>query len=126
MANLFEILKCEKCGNVVEVLHTGTGPLHCCGQAMKHLAENTVDAAKEKHVPVVTHTETGIKVAVGSVPHPMEEKHFIEWVEVIGENGTAFMHFFKPGQKAEVEFPVKDKNITVREYCNLHGVWKSN
>jgi superoxide reductase len=81
MTEKLQIYKCEICGNIVEVLHTGKGQLVCCGQPMKLQVENTVDASKEKHVPVVEKIEEGIKVKVGSVPHPMEEKHYIEWIE---------------------------------------------
>ncbi|MBL7160573.1 MAG: desulfoferrodoxin, partial [Candidatus Aenigmarchaeota archaeon] len=84
--------------------------------------ENTVDASQEKHVPVVERTETGVRVKVGSVEHPMEEKHYIEWIEVIADNKT-YRKFLNPGEKPEVEFEVKAENITAREYCNLHGLW---
>ena len=123
MANRLQIYKCEVCGNMVEVIRAGSGGLVCCGQPMKHYAENTVDAAKEKHVPVVEKTEKGIKVKVGSVAHPMEEKHFIEWVEIVlGEK--AYRQFLKPGQAPEATFDVPAQGVVAREFCNLHGVWK--
>ncbi len=124
MAELREIYKCAVCGNIVEVLHAGDGELVCCGQPMTLMKENTVDASKEKHVPIIEQTATGIKVKVGSVPHPMEEKHYIEWIQVIAD-GTAYRKFLRPGDKPEAEFPVKTKKIEAREYCNLHGLWKS-
>ena len=124
MAELREIYKCAICGNIVEVLHAGDGELVCCGQPMTLMKENTVDASKEKHVPIIEQTATGIKVKVGSVPHPMEEKHYIEWIQVIAD-GTAYRKFLRPGDKPEAEFPVKTKKIEAREYCNLHGLWKS-
>ncbi|UCD83592.1 MAG: desulfoferrodoxin [Deltaproteobacteria bacterium] len=124
MAKKLEIYKCEVCGNIVEVLHEGKGELVCCGQPMKLFVENTVDAAKEKHVPVVEKTDSGIKVKVGSVAHPMEEKHYIEWIEVIAD-GRAYRQFLKPGETPEATFDIKGDNITAREYCNLHGLWKS-
>ncbi len=123
MAKRLEIYKCEKCGNIVEVVHGGEGELVCCGEPMKLFVENTVDAAKEKHVPVVEEVAEGVKVKVGSVPHPMEEKHYIEWVEVIVD-GKAYREFLKPGDAPEAAFGMKAKGVTAREYCNLHGLWK--
>ncbi len=124
MAERLEIYKCELCGNIVEVLHAGDGDLICCGQPMKLFKENTVDAAKEKHVPVVEKIPGGFKVKVGSVPHPMEEKHYIEWIELIAD-AKAYRQFLKPGQPAEAAFNVEAANVTAREYCNLHGLWKT-
>ena len=119
-----EIYKCEVCGNIVEVLHEGVGELVCCNQPMKLFKENTVDAAKEKHVPVIEKTADGVKVTVGSVPHPMEEKHYIEWIEIIAD-GKSYKKFLRPSEKPEAIFCVKADKITAREYCNLHGLWKS-
>lgn len=124
MTELNEIYRCEVCGNVVEMVHGGKGQLVCCGQPMKHLVENTVDAAKEKHVPVVERTATGILVKVGSVAHPMEEKHFIEWIEVLADGRVMRAHL-RPGMAPEARFSCKGDKFTVREYCNLHGLWKT-
>lgn len=124
MTERLHIYKCEICGNIVEVLHGGKGELVCCGQPMKLLKENTVDAALEKHVPVVEKTVDGIKVKVGSVAHPMEEKHYIEWIEIIAD-GAAYRKFLTPGDKPEALFKIKAEKIEAREYCNLHGLWKS-
>ncbi len=124
MAERLEIYKCEICGNIVEVLHGGHGELVCCGEAMKRFIENTVDAAREKHVPVVERTAGGFKVKVGSVPHPMEEKHYIEWIEVIAD-GEAYRQFLKPGEAPEASFDIPAQQVTAREYCNLHGLWKA-
>lgn len=124
MTERLHIYKCEICGNIVEVLHGGKGELVCCGQPMKLLKENTVDAAPEKHVPVVEKTVDGIKVEVGSVAHPMEEKHYIEWIEIIAD-GAAYRKFLTPGDKPEALFKIKAEKIEAREYCNLHGLWKS-
>jgi len=121
---LLEIYKCEVCGNIVEVVNVGGGELVCCGQPMKLMVENTVDAAKEKHVPVIEKTAKGVKVKVGSVPHPMEEKHYIQWIEVI-KNGRALRAFLKPGEKPEAEFAIDPSGIFAREYCNLHGLWSA-
>jgi superoxide reductase len=124
MTEKLQIYKCEVCGNIVEMLHTGVGELVCCGQPMKLYEENTVDAAKEKHVPVIEKTATGFKVKVGSVAHPMEEKHYIEWIEVIAD-GKAYRAFLNPGEAPEASFDIKAEKVTAREYCNLHGLWKS-
>ena len=123
MAERLQIYKCDVCGNIVEVVHAGKGQLVCCGKPMKLMVENTVDAAKEKHVPVVEKTTGGVKVKVGSVPHPMEEKHYIEWVEVMVD-GKAYRQFLKPGETPEATFDVTGEGVTAREYCNLHGLWK--
>jgi superoxide reductase len=123
MAERLEVYKCELCGNIVEVLHGGAGELVCCGQAMTLLKENTVDAAKEKHVPVVEKIDGGVKVKVGDVPHPMEEKHLIEWIEVIAD-GKSYVQFLNPGDVPEAVFNIEADTITAREFCNLHGLWK--
>jgi superoxide reductase len=123
MTEKLEIYKCDVCGNIVEVLHGAGGELVCCGEPMKLLKENTVDAAKEKHVPVVEKTAEGFKVKVGSVAHPMEEKHYIEWVEIIAD-GKAYRQFLNPGEAPEATFEVEADQVTARELCNLHGLWK--
>jgi superoxide reductase len=124
MAVYLGIYKCELCGNMVEVIHAGEGELVCCGKPMKLLVENTTDAAREKHVPVIEKTANGFKVKVGSVPHPMEEKHYIEWVELIAD-GKTYRQFLKPGQAPEAEFCVSAAQVTAREYCNIHSLWKA-
>ena len=124
MTERLQIYKCEVCGNIVEMLHEGAGELVCCQQPMKLFKENTVDAAVEKHVPVVEKTDGGTKAKVGSVPHPMEEKHYIEWVEVLAD-GKAYRQFLKPGDTPEATFAIDAPQLTVREYCNIHGLWKA-
>lgn len=124
MAKKLEIYKCMICGNIVEVLHGGAAAVVCCGKPMERQNENTVDAAKEKHVPVIEKVEGGFKVKVGSVPHPMEEKHYIEWIELIAD-GKAYRQFLNPGDTPEVTFNVSVDSVSVREYCNLHGLWKA-
>ncbi len=124
MTKLNQIYKCDVCGNIVEVLHTGVGELVCCNQPMRLMTENTEDAAQEKHVPVVEKTETGIKVKVGEIAHPMDENHYIEWIEVLADE-KVYRKYLKPGEEPEAEFPVTSESIEVREYCNLHGLWKS-
>jgi superoxide reductase len=119
-----QIYKCEKCGNIVEVLHPGAGELVCCGEPMSLQKENTVEAAAEKHVPVIEKTEKGFRVKVGAVTHPMEEEHYIEWIEVMAD-GKSYRKFLKPGDNPEAEFCLEAENITAREYCNLHRLWKA-
>ncbi len=119
-----EIYKCPTCGNIVSVLHVGAGELVCCGKPMELMSENTVDAAKEKHVPVITKTADGYKVVVGSTAHPMEEKHWIEWIELIAD-GKVYRQDLDPGDAPEATFQVKADKVEVRELCNLHGVWKA-
>jgi len=124
MAEKLEVYKCEACGNIVEVVHGGQGELVCCGEPMKLMKENTVDAAKEKHVPVTEKIAGGVKVKLGDVAHPMEEKHYIEWIEIIAD-GKAYRQFLNPGETPEATFNVEADQVTARGYCNLHGLWKS-
>jgi len=124
MTKKLEIYKCLECGNMVEIIHEGKGELVCCNQPMKLIVENTVDAAKEKHVPVIEKTADGIKVKIGSVAHPMEEKHYIEWIEIIVD-GKTYRQFLKPGDAPEAVFKIDGSQITAREYCNIHGLWKA-
>jgi superoxide reductase len=125
MTKRFEIYKCDKCGNIIEVLHEGASDLHCCGQPMKLFTENTTDAAKEKHLPVIEKTADSVTVKVGSVDHPMEEKHYIEWVQLIVD-GKSYRQFLNPGDKPMATFKVSGASVAAREYCNLHGLWKAN
>jgi len=124
MAQRNEVYKCNKCGNIVEVLDGGDGEMSCCGEPMKRRAENTEDAAVEKHVPVIEKTPQGIKVTVGSVPHPMTPEHWIEWVEVIAD-GIVYRQFLNPTDAPEALFCVQAETVSAREYCNLHGLWKA-
>jgi superoxide reductase len=129
MIQLNQIYKCAVCGSIVEVVHAGGGNLVCCGQPMVLQEENTVDASTEKHVPVIEKTDKGVKVTIGSVPHPMESVHYIEWIEVMaGEK--VLRKYLKPGDAPEAEFALPaealaQEGISAREYCNLHGLWKS-
>jgi superoxide reductase len=123
-----QIYKCDVCGNIVGVLHAGVGELVCCGKPMKLMAENTVDASKEKHVPVIEKTAHGYKVKVGSAAHPMEEKHYIEWIELT-VCGVTYVKTLKPGDAPEADFCVCAEcaggPVSAREYCNIHGLWKA-
>ena len=124
MTERLQIYKCEICGNIVEVLHEGKGELVCCGQPMTLLEANTVDAAQEKLVPVIAKTANGVTVKIGSAPHPMEEKHHIEWIEIIAD-GKAYRQFLKPGDAPEATFNITADKIDAREHCNIHGLWKA-
>ena len=123
MAEKLEVYKCMVCGNIVEVLHGGAGELVCCGKPMKNLVAKTADEGKEKHVPVIEKTDTVIKVKVGSVLHPMEEKHYIEWIELLADD-KAYRQFLNPGDTPEAIFNVEASKVTAREHCNIHGLWK--
>jgi len=125
MAERLGIYRCNVCGNIVMVLNAGRGELVCCGQPMEKLEPGTVDAAQEKHVPVIEKVEGGYKVKVGSVPHPMEEKHYIQWIE-LRTDGKSYIQFLKPGEAPEAFFMVEAEKVTAREYCNLHGLWESS
>jgi len=124
MTERMQVYKCNVCGNIVEVLHASGGTLVCCGQNMELLQEKTQDEGLEKHVPVIEKTESGVKIKVGSVPHPMGEAHFIEWIEILAD-GKVCRKFLKPGEPPEAEFRIQAEKIQAREYCNLHGLWKS-
>ncbi len=119
-----EIYKCSVCGNIVEVVHASGGTMSCCGKPMVKQTENTTEASKEKHIPVIERTANGVLVKVGSVPHPMEEKHYIEWIEVIAD-GKVMRTYLKPGARPEAEFVCTAQNVVARAYCNIHGLWRS-
>ena len=120
-----QIYKCGECGAEVEVIRGGGGTLVCCSQPMNLLAENSTDAAQEKHVPVIEKVDGGVKVAVGSVAHPMQEDHLIEWIELIAD-GKTFRQTLQPGDAPEAVFAVEADQISVRAMCNLHGLWKAS
>ena len=123
MAAKLEIYKCSVCGNIIEVLHGGAGELVCCGKSMENLEAKTADEGKEKHVPVIEKVDGGVKVKVGSTPHPMEEKHQIEWIELLAD-GKAYRQFLSAGEAPEAVFNVEASTVTAREHCNIHGLWK--
>jgi len=123
MAARLEIYKCNLCGNIVEVLDGGDGELTCCGQAMEKLTEKTDDQGKEKHVPVIEKIDGGIKVTVGSIAHPMEENHYIEWIELTGD-GRSYLKFLKPGEAPQAVFNIEPCEVAAREHCSVHGLWK--
>jgi superoxide reductase len=126
MTKLLQVYKCNKCGNIVEVIFEGIGQLVCCNEPMELLKENSVDASLEKHVPVFEQDGENLIVKIGSIPHPMEEKHYIEWIEVIDYAGKIYRQFLKPGDKPEATFCIKNyEKLIIREYCNIHGLWKA-
>jgi superoxide reductase len=130
MSQIAQVYKCDSCGNIVEILHASDCDPACCGQSMRLLTENTTDAAREKHVPVIEHRPDGTLVRVGSVAHPMEADHYIEWIELLvpaakGSVGASYRAFLKPGDKPEAFFPVKTSSAQARELCNKHGLWKA-
>ena len=122
---LNEFYKCNECGKIVEVIQNGGGTLVCCDMPMEKLIPNTVDAALEKHVPVIKYTDAGVFVSVGSEPHPMIDAHYIEWIEI--SYGTRKERkYLKPGDKPEAAFKVESKDVRALIYCNLHGLWVSD
>lgn len=124
MVELKEIYKCNICGNIVEVVHASSGELVCCGQPMELLTEKLQDMGNEKHVPVIEKTSIGVRVKVGSIPHPMDEKHYIELIELHTDEAI-YRRFLRPAEKPEIEFCVTSKKLSARAYCNIHGLWKS-
>ena len=124
MPKQLDVYKCEHCGNIVEFLCGGGAEVVCCGEPMKYMAEGSTDGAKEKHVPVIEKIDGGYKVSVGSVAHPMEEKHYIQWIELVAD-GVSYTRFLKPGDAPVAEFQLKADKVCAREYCNLHGHWKA-
>ncbi len=124
MPAVHEVYRCEVCGNIVEVLFVGGGELVCCGKPMVKQQEKTADSATEKHVPVIEKTANGYKVTVGSTIHPMLDNHYIEWIELTAD-GKVYKQFLKPGMQPVAEFCVKADKVSAREYCNIHGLWKS-
>lgn len=124
MTELKQVYRCPICGNIVEVISPAGGTLVCCGKPMILLEPNTTDGAVEKHVPVIDVIEGGYKVTVGSVSHPMLEAHYVQWIDLVTEH-SVLRRFLKPGDAPEAVFMTDEKVVCAREYCNLHGFWKS-
>lgn len=120
-----QIYRCNVCGNLVELVGVGGGTMICCGQAMTLLEGGETDAAQEKHVPVIEKVDGGIKIKVGSVEHPMEDGHYIQWIEILFD-GRVGRQMLAPGDKPEAIFKIAPEKVTARAYCNLHGLWKTN
>ena len=124
MSNKLEIYRCAVCGNIVEVLHGGKGELACCGQPMERLLPHTGEGPGEKHIPVTEEAPGGLRVKVGSIPHPMEKEHHIEWIQVIS-GGDVYRRFLEPGEEPEALFKAPAGKPRAREYCNVHGLWET-
>ena len=124
MTELNQIYRCNICGNIVEMTHAGAGELVCCNQSMQLMKENTEDAATEKHVPIIEKTDNEVVVKVGEVPHPMEQEHYIEWIEILAD-GKSYKKYLNPGDEPQAKFELKTESVIARAYCNLHGLWKS-
>lgn len=124
MSKKLDVFKCEECGLIVEVVHEGDCAPECKGKPMKQYTENTVDAAKEKHVPVIEKSADAITVKVGSVAHPMQDDHYIEWIELIAD-GKVYRQHLNPGDEPVAVFPVLAEQVSAREYCNKHGLWRA-
>ena len=118
--------RCEHCGNIVTFLHSAGVPVMCCGQKMTELVPGTVDAAQEKHVPVVEIKGSTVHVKVGAVTHPMLEEHFIQWIALETNQGSQ-IKYLRPGQQPEAVFALAEGEqvVSAYEYCNLHGLWKA-
>ncbi|MFC1899248.1 desulfoferrodoxin [Chloroflexota bacterium] len=124
MTKIMQVYICNVCGNIVEVLHSGEGELVCCGQPMELLVEKTADTGQEKHVPIIERSGNVVKVKVGEVPHPMEDNHLIEWIELIAD-GASYRKFLNSGDAPEAEFIVTAQKLSAREHCSVHGLWQS-
>ncbi|MFA6252012.1 MAG: desulfoferrodoxin [Candidatus Paceibacterota bacterium] len=126
MNQIKQICKCNVCGNIVEILHAGAGQLVCCGQPMEKMAEKEFDEGTEKHLPVIERSGNSIRATIGKIIHPMEEEHFIEWIEVT-VGSISYRKFLRPGQLPEIKIETLDiGEVIVRTYCNVHGLWASN
>ena len=123
MAEKLQVYKCSLCSNMVEVVHSGDGEMACCGQAMEKLIAKTDDQGKEKHVPVIEKADGQVTVKVGSIAHPMEQEHYIEWIEIISD-GKAYRQFLNPGDTPEAVFNITGDAIIAKESCTIHGIWK--
>ena len=124
MTERYQIYKCDSCETIVEVLDGGTGTLACCDNPMALLVAKNDDQGQEKHVPVIEKNSSDVNVKIGSIPHPMEADHYIEWIELAGEDNT-HLKFLRPGDKPEANFTTTDEKVSSREFCSVHGLWQS-
>lgn len=124
MTKKLEIYKCDSCGNMIEVIHASRGILICCDEPMSLLNENVIDASNEKHIPVITKEDDKVTVSIGSIEHPMEEKHYIEWIELITKDNV-YKKYLSPNQKSVAEFKIEQEALFAREFCNVHGLWST-
>lgn len=119
-----QIYRCPHCGNIVEVLYAGGGTLVCCGEPMELISSKTEDVGQEKHLPIIEKSEGKVTVKVGSIPHPMEEAHYIEWIELTAGD-QVYKKFLKPDDAPEAVFEVNTDEVSARAYCNVHGLWQT-
>ena len=121
-----KVFKCPVCGNITEILRDGGGDLVCCGETMERMIENASkdDTIREKHIPVITLENKLVTVKIGASEHPMDDKHFIEWIDIIKDD-EVYRHFLEPGQEPRVSIPSELENIIARAYCNIHGLWSA-
>ena len=124
MTKLNQIYKCNICGNIVEVVHNGVGQLVCCGKPMEKMEAKTEDQGKEKHLPIIKKDKKEYQIKVGEIPHPMEKDHYIEWIEIAGEQGSC-KKFLKAEDSPEAKFAADELKIKARIFCNIHGLWKN-
>lgn len=124
MTKLKQIYKCNVCGNIIEVIHEAKGQLVCCEQSMELKKEQNTGEYAEKHAPVIEKNKEGVSVNIGKINHPMEEEHYIEWIEISTDKSYS-RKFLKPGNKPHANFPVKSDIKKARMYCNIHGLWVS-
>lgn len=120
-----QVYKCLVCGNIVDVLHEAGGELVCCNQSMNLVAENTIEASQEKHIPVIEKVENGTLIKVGSIEHPMDQDHYIEWIEATNSKNQVIRLDLVPGDKPEMLIQSDLNILSARAYCNLHGLWSS-
>ena len=125
MTKRHDVYKCSVCGNIVDMVQPGLGELFCCGKPMDLAQAKSEDTGHEKHKPVVEKSKTLLTVTIGSIPHPMEEAHYIEWIEVITSEENAYRKFLKPGMPAQAKFENLTDVVLVRAYCNIHGLWET-
>lgn len=128
MANKQQFYKCRFCGNLVAIVEAGEGTLFCCGEPMELMEAKTQESeGKEKHVPVIEVNDQTITVKIGSIPHPMEETHYIELIQLIVNGENVFAKTLTPNDKPEAVFCNIEniKNLEARTLCNIHGLWKS-
>ena len=124
MTQMNEIYKCEICGNVVEVHQTGAGELVCCGEPMQKMEEKKEDQGQEKHVPVIEKDGEETIIKVGENPHPMEEDHYIEWIEVVKNDGKKAKAYLTPKDEPKMVIKCNIEEVKgARIYCNIHGLW---
>ncbi len=124
MAELNQVYKCNVCGNMTELVHSGTGEMVCCGQPMELVQAKSEEEGTEKHQPTIEKTDIGMIVRVGSVAHPMTAEHYIEWIELITEHRT-YRKQLEPGDEPMAEFCLEAEHAEARAYCNVHGLWKN-